>query len=115
MAVAPYVSCNLVFIATQYSLLRDIHEKRPHVPSIFEPTEYFGQLKSILVVELPPRIVSSVVQPKTLVLAIISTRNTTTKTPLKIPYYTEPKSVTVSAVDVTTLMCLISRIKDRGW
>jgi hypothetical protein len=98
----------------QYSLLRDIYERRPHMPSVFEATEYFGQLKSILAIELPAGIVPSVVRPKMLVLAIIGTRDTTTETSLKIPYYTEPKSATVSAVDMTTLMCLVGRIKDRS-
>jgi len=49
-----------------------------------------------------------------IVLAIIGTRNTTLETPLKIPYYTEPRVATVSAVDVNTLMCLVGRIEDRG-
>lgn len=84
------------------------------MPSVFKATEYFGQLKSILTIEIPPGFISSIVQPKTLVLAIIGTRDTTLETPLKIPYYTEPKSATVSAVDMATLMCLVGRIKDRG-
>lgn len=95
-------------------MLRDIYEKRPHMPSVFEATEYFGQLKSILAVELPLGIAPSVVQPKTLILAIIGARDTTTETSLNIPYYTESKPATVSAVDMTTLMCLVGRVKDRG-
>jgi hypothetical protein len=95
-------------------LLRDVHEKRAHMPSVFEATKYFGQLKSILVIELPHGIAPSIVQSKTLVLAIVGTRNTTVETTLEIPYYTEPKTATVSAIDVTTLMCLVGRINDRG-
>ena len=85
------------------------------MPSVFESAEYFGQLRSILAIELPPGITPLIVQPKTLILAIIGTRDTTTEMSLKIPYYTEPKSATVSAVDMTTLMYLVGRIKDRGW
>lgn len=85
------------------------------MPSVFKAAKYFGQLKLILAIELPPRIVLSITQPKTLVLTIIGTRDTTTKTSLKIPYYTEPKSATVSAVDMTTLMCVVGHIKDQGW
>lgn len=84
------------------------------MPSVFKATEYFGQLKSILAIEIPPGIISPIIQPKTLILAIIGTRDTTTETPLKIPYYTEPKSATVSTVDMATLMCLVGRIEDRG-
>jgi hypothetical protein len=95
-------------------LLRDIHEKRAHMPSVFKGTEYFGQLKSILVIELAPGTVPSIVQSRTLVLAIIGTRNTKTETTLEIPYYIEPKAAVVSAVDMTTLMCLVGRVNDRG-
>jgi len=105
---------HLTTVNIQYSLLRDVHEKHPHRPSVFEATKYFGQLISTLVVELLPGIIPSIPQSKTLVLAIIGTRNTMLETPLKIPYYTEPREATVSAVDINTLMCLVGRIKDRG-
>jgi hypothetical protein len=95
-------------------LARDIHEKKRNVPSVFKGTEYFGQLISILVIEFPPGIVPSVTQPKTHVLAIVGTRDTKTETHLGIPYYTEPKVAKVRAVDMTTLMCLVGRIKDQG-
>ena len=84
------------------------------MPSVFESAEYFGQLRSILAIELPPGITPLIVEPKTLILAIIGTRDTTTETSLKNPYYTKPKSATVSAVDMTTLMCLVGCIKDWG-
>ena len=98
----------------QYSLARDIHEKKRNMPPVFKATEYFGQLVSILVVEFPPRIVPSIAQSEMRVLAIVGTKDTETETPLKIPYYTEPKAAKVRAVDMTTLMCLVGRVKDRG-
>ena len=86
------------------------------MPSVFKGTEYFGQLISILVVELPPGTIPSHPQSETRVLAIIGTRDTETETRLGIPYYTEPKEAKVRAVDMTTLMCLVGRIKDgRRW
>jgi hypothetical protein len=78
-------------------------------------TEYFGQLKKILVVELPPGIVPAITQPKEVVLTIIGPRVTKNETPLGIPYYTEPTRVTPRAVDISTVMCLVGRIEDRGW
>lgn len=82
---------------------------------MFRGTEYFGQLKKILVTELPPGIIPSLTQPKNVVLAIIDPRETTNETSLGIPYYTEPtKPVALRAVDMNTVMCLVGRIKDRG-
>ena len=79
---------------------------------VFKGTKYFGQLKKILATKLPPRIVPSVTQPRVVVLTIISLRNTTNKTSLGIPYFTEPAKVTPIAVDMNTVMCLVSCIKD---
>jgi len=81
---------------------------------IFKGTEYFGQLKTILAIELSPGIVPSITQPTRVVLAIIGPRETANETRLSIPYYTEPTKVTPRAVDMNTLMCLVGRIKDRG-
>lgn len=82
---------------------------------MFKGTEYFGQLKKILVTELPPGIVQSITQPTKVVLAIIDPRETTNETSLAIPYYTEPtKPVAPRVVDVNTVMCLVGRVKDQG-
>ena len=81
---------------------------------VFKGTEYFGQLKKILVTEVPPGIIPSITQPRRVVLAIISPRETTNETSLGIPYYTEPTKVTPRAVDMNTLMCLVGRVMDRG-
>ena len=78
------------------------------------PTEYFGQLHKILVIEIPPGVVPSTNQPTTVVLAVISPRETKNETPLNIPYYTEPSKVTPRVVDINTVMCLVGRINDRG-
>ena len=103
-------------ITLQYSLVRDIHEKKPNVPSVFKGTEYFGQLISILVIELPPGTIPSVTRSETRVLAIIGMRDTKTETRLRIPYYTKPKEANICAVDMTTLMCLVGRVRDgRRW
>lgn len=89
-----------------------------HIPSrkpVFKSTEYFGQLKKVLATELPPGIIPSITQPTRVVLAIISPRETTNETPLKIPYYTEPsKPPAPRAVDMNTVMCLVGRVWDRG-
>lgn len=95
-------------------MLRDKYEHIPSRKPEFVPTEYFGQLCKILVAELPARIISSITEPKTVVLAIISPREVTTETPLRIPYYTETITAAPRAVDMNTVMCLVGRIKDRG-
>jgi len=82
---------------------------------VFRGTEYFGQLKQILVIELPPGITPSITQPRKVVIAIIDPKETMNETSLGIPYYTEPtKPVAPRAVDINTVMCLVGRIKDRG-
>ena len=98
----------------QYTLLRDIYEHIPSRKPVFRGTEYFGQLKKILIVELSPATIPSITQPKRVVLAIIGPRETTNETSLRIPYYAEPTKVTPRAVDMNTVMCLVGRIKDRG-
>ena len=80
----------------------------------FKGTEYFGQLKKILVVGVPPGVVPAITRPKKVILAIIGPRETTNETSLGIPYYTEHTKVTPRAVDMNTVMCLVGRIKDRG-
>lgn len=100
---------------TQYSLLRDVYERIPSREPVFKGAEYFGQLKTILVTELPPGIVPAITQPKRVVLVAIDPRDTTNETSLDIPYYTEPsKPVAPRVVDINTVMCLVGRIKDRG-
>ena len=81
---------------------------------VFKATEYFRQLKKILVTKIPPRIIPSITQPKEVVLAIIGPRKTTNETSLDIPFFTEPAKVTPIAIDMNTVMCLVGRIKDRG-
>jgi len=81
---------------------------------VFVPTEYFGQLHKILAADIPPGVIPSIDQPTTIVLAIISPRETRNETPLHIPYYTEPSKVTSRVVDVNTVMCLVGRVNDRG-
>ena len=98
----------------QYSLLRDIYEHIPSRKPTFKGIEYFGQLKKILVTELPPSVVPATTQPKKIILAIIGPREAASETSLGIPYYTEPTKVTPRAVDMNTVMCLVGRIKDRG-
>ena len=82
------------------------------MPSVFKATEYFGQLLSILVIELPQWITPSATRPETRVLAIIGTRDVETETCLDIPYYVRSGRVGVRAVDITTLMCLVGRVND---
>ena len=55
------------------------------MPSMFEAAEYFEQLLSILVIELPRWVTPSAMHPGTCVLAILGTRETKTETCLNIP------------------------------
>ena len=98
----------------QYSLLRDIYEHIPSRKPTFKGTEYFGQLKKILVVGVPSGAIPAITHPGKVALAIIGPRETANETSLGIPHYTEPTKVTPRAVDINTVMCLVGRIRDRG-
>jgi hypothetical protein len=95
-------------------LLRDIYKHIPSRKPAFKGTEYFGQLKKILVTDLSPGTIPVITHPKKVVLAIIGPRETKNETSLGIPYYTEPAKVTPRAININTMMCLVGRIKDQG-
>ena len=83
---------------------------RPRVAPQFEPTKYFGQLRSIIRFDLPAGIARPVTRKMTLVLAIIQSADVSYETSLRIPYY--KKLGSLEAVDMTTVMCIVGRVKD---
>ncbi|KAF9792305.1 hypothetical protein BJ322DRAFT_1016127 [Thelephora terrestris] len=94
----------------RYLLLVDKMGHRRYVTPEFEPTECFGRLKYILKFDLPAGITPLVTQTTTLVLAIIQSTEVVYETPLKIPYF--DKFGRSEAVDMTTVMCIVGRVKD---
>ena len=76
----------------------------------FEPRNFFGQLKRILVLELPSSARLNLVAPTTVILALIQGVKATLTNGVyhyKIPGMDE-------VVDLTTVQCVVGRIQDRG-
>jgi hypothetical protein len=72
----------------------------------------FGQLETIFVVPLPAARQLGLMQPKTLLLALIRHAATRLKTRLKIPYYEHLNSMDI--VDVQTIQCVVGRVHVGG-
>jgi hypothetical protein len=71
---------------------------------------FFGQLKQILLLELPPTPLLNLTMPTTIILAVIHNVNTTLKG--DIHFY---KDFGINdVVDLTTVQCVVGRIYDRG-
>ena len=94
----------------QYSLMVDRMRHKPRATPQFEGTECFGQLRSIIRLDLPAGIAPLVTGAVTLVLAIVRSTDVSYETSLMIPYYRELGRLEV--IDMSTVMCVVGRIKD---
>jgi hypothetical protein len=90
----------------------DRHASHARKTPDYEEKDFFGQLKRILLVELPPAPQLDLTEPKTFILAVIQE----TKAMLKdgIHFYKDfgPEEV----VDLKTVQCVVGRVKyGDGW
>ncbi len=76
----------------------------------FEEKVFFGQLKRILVLDLPPAPRLDLTKPMTLILALIQEVNVT----LRDGIYSYTDFGAEEVVDLKTVQCVVSRAKDRG-
>jgi len=78
------------------------------------PETFYGQLQHIFVVRLPAAIQRLLgdSNPEILILGAIFTCNIEEKNDLDMHYYKTHGRTEV--VDITTIQCLVGRIKDRG-
>ena len=79
------------------------------------PETFFGQLQHIFVVKIPavPQLVVGVSNPEILILGAILTCEIEEKTDLDMHYY--KKHGRTEVVDISTVQCLVGRVKDRGF
>ena len=71
---------------------------------------FFGQLNHIIVLELPPAPQLDLTEPMILILALIQE----VKVVLKDGIYFYKELGVEEVVDLKTVQCVISRVKDRG-
>ncbi|KAI0749180.1 hypothetical protein C8Q80DRAFT_1311190 [Daedaleopsis nitida] len=97
----------------RYEALMDLHTRNHGQESVYQPDTFYGQLRRILTVHLPPIPNSSHTVATTLALAIIRECKIEEDHPmLDIHYYSAEGALGV--FDITTVQCLVGRIKDRG-
>lgn len=88
----------------------DRHARRRGKTPDFEEKVFFGQLKRILVLDLPPAPRLDLTEPTTLILALIQEVNVT----LRDGIYSYKDFGAEEVVDLKTVQCVVGRAKDRG-
>ena len=76
----------------------------------FQVEQFFGQLKRILVLEIPPTPELKLTTPTTIILAVIQNA----KTILKNGFYCYKDLGVDEVVDLSTVQCVVGRIWDRS-
>ena len=94
----------------QYTQLVDRHARRRGKTPEFELQNFFGQLKRILLLELPSAQRLNLDKPTTVILALIREVKTTLRNGI---YYYKDFGVE-EVVDLSTLQCVVRRIQDRN-
>jgi len=93
----------------QYTQLVDRHAHRRRKTPDFELQNFFGQLKRILILELPSAQRLNLDEPTTFILALIREVKATLRNGI---YYYKDFGVE-EVVDVSNLQCVVGRIWDR--
>ncbi|KAJ6540310.1 hypothetical protein B0H19DRAFT_1036237 [Mycena capillaripes] len=93
----------------RYVLLVDTNARRPRLAPLYEPVTFYGQLQNIFVVRLPPARELQLKEETTLILAAIRKCEITVRNDLDMHYYR--KDGPVEVVDMSTVQCLVGRIK----
>ena len=93
----------------QYTQLVDRHAHRRRKTPDFELQNFFGQLKRVLLLELPPTQRLNLDEPTTVIVALVREVKTTLRNGI---YYYKDFGVE-EVVDLSTLQCLVGRIWDR--
>ena len=94
----------------QYTLYVDRYARHRRKTPNFKEKTFFGQLKCILVLELPAAPRLDLVRPTTLILALIQE----VKATLKDGIYFYKEFGVEEVVDLKTVQCVVGRVKCRG-
>ncbi len=97
----------------QYEALVDINARYRNRAIVYEKQTYYGQLKQVLQFDLAPVPECDIPNTTPLIVAVIQVCNIDADDHnLDIHYYTRLGAV--QYVDITTVQCVVGRIKDRG-
>ena len=98
----------------QYTQLIDVNARRRQADPVYRPMDFFGQLRNIVVINVPAAQELQLTEPSTLVLAVIQN--------LKVEdsggtrhYKDSPASIgRLEVADLATIQCSVGRLLDRG-
>ena len=110
--LSPYFSVRTIseHYFFQYCQLVDRYAHQRRTAPVFEMQQFFGQLKRILVLEIPPTPELKLTTQTTIILAVIQNARTTEKNGF---YYYKDFGVD-EVVDLSTVQCVVGRIWDRS-
>jgi hypothetical protein len=94
----------------QYTQYVDRYARHRRKTPDFEEKVFFGQLKRILILDLPPARELHLAKPTTVILALIQEVKATLRDGI---YYYKEFGVD-EVVDLNTVQCVVGRIEDRG-
>lgn len=93
-------------------MLVDRNARNRRMTPEFHPESFFGQLQRIFVVRLPATPDLDLVEPTTLILALIRQCDIVAHNSLDMHYY--KKLTYTEVVDMGSVQCVVGRIYDRG-
>ncbi|PPQ82425.1 hypothetical protein CVT26_013426 [Gymnopilus dilepis] len=97
----------------RYELLVDRNARSRKKAPEYVPETFYGQLRRIFVLEMPASDELGTTESQTLILGSILTCKIEMQNDLDMHYFKQYRGTEV--VDISTIQCLVGRVKDRGW
>ncbi|KAJ7710910.1 hypothetical protein B0H17DRAFT_914593, partial [Mycena rosella] len=92
-----------------YALLVNANARSKRLAPRYELTTFYGQLRHIFVLKLPPAAELDLTEETTLILAAVTQCKITAHNDLDMHYYREEGPLEV--VDITSVQCLVGRLR----
>jgi len=103
---------NFNLLCSKYQLLVDKNARFVNAEPHFVPETFYGQLQHIFAIKMPAARQLGISQPEILILGALLTCSIEEHNDLDMHYYKTHGRTEV--VDITTVQCLVGRVKDRG-
>ncbi|EPQ49976.1 hypothetical protein GLOTRDRAFT_67190 [Gloeophyllum trabeum ATCC 11539] len=99
----------------RYQLLVDKNARRRALTPEFEPCDFYGQLRNIFVLDLPPSRDLGLSESTTILLAAVHSVKIDKPADIDVPFYREEGRTEV--VDLAAVQCVVGRVYDdvRKW
>ena len=108
----------LTFITLQYTQLVDINARRRNADAIYRPQDFYRQLRTLIVLDLPASHELHLTEPSTLVLAVIQSLkvDSVPNAAGALRYKNSAAGMgCLEVVDLATIQCSIGRVLDRNF